>query len=93
MFAALREDEPHLPPNHLVHVAYADLVADPVGQLRRAFDALGFEWRPAAESALRAHAARVASVQARREPLLDVAARRDVRRHWAWVFDRWGYES
>lgn len=36
-------------PGHLAEVTYDDLVSDPMGTLRRVYDALGLEWTPVLE--------------------------------------------
>ncbi|MEX2219771.1 MAG: sulfotransferase [Phycisphaerales bacterium] len=38
-----------IPPGRLAHIRYEDLVADPLGELRRVYQELGLEWSPELE--------------------------------------------
>jgi len=48
-----------LPPNSVAQVRFEDLIADPLGQLRRCYDQLGLEWTDSAERGFRRYLASV----------------------------------
>lgn len=54
-----------LPPGHVAHVRFEDLVADPLGQLRRCYDTLGLTWTDAAERGFRRYLAAVRDYEPR----------------------------
>ncbi len=50
--AKFRREVAELPPGRLAHVRYQDLVADPLGQMRRIYDELDLGWTPDIEQRL-----------------------------------------
>lgn len=67
------------PHGHLVEMRYEDLVADPMGQLRRIYDELGLSWTTEFESRARAYLASVRDYRAadRRDPVAERVRAKD----------------
>ncbi len=91
MYAAFERDRPRLPPGALHEVRYEDLVADPVGRLREAYERLDLGDFARVEPALEAQARsmkRYRTNDYRLEPRL-VA---EIARRWRPFIDRYGYQ-
>jgi hypothetical protein len=88
----LEEGRRLVPPGHFHELRYEDLVADPVGQLRRLYDTLGLggfeQFRPRLEP----HLASQAGYRTNRYPALAPALRAEIARRWGAVIRRQGYD-
>lgn len=92
MYAAFERDRPRLPEGSLHEVRYEDLVADPVGELRRAYAQLDLgdfsRVQPAVEQRVRA-----ASNYRTNEYRLDPRLVTEIHRRWRPFIERYGYGS
>ncbi len=81
-----------VPPEHFHEVRYEDLIADPVGQMRRLYEGLALEdfenVRPRIEQYLRDNA----DYQTNRYPKLGDELRAEIGRRWGAVIERYGYQ-
>ena len=92
MYAAFERDRATLDPNRLHEVRYEDLVADPVGTLRTAYDRLDLGDFEAVRPRLERHARGMKDYRAgsyRRDPR--IAA--EIARRWGPFLERYGYGS
>jgi hypothetical protein len=90
MYAAFERDRATLAPGRLHEVRYEDLVADPVGQIERAYDALALGEFSAMREALAQEAASRKSYRAgtyKHDPRI-VA---EIARRWRPFIERYGY--
>jgi len=90
MYAAFERDRGLLPPGSLHEVRYEDLVADPVGQIERAYEQLDLGGFSAVRAPLEARAEAMRSYRAstyRNDPRI-VA---EIARRWRPFIDRYGY--
>jgi hypothetical protein len=90
MYAAFERDRPLIPAKHFAEVSYEQLVADPVGQMRRIYDELdlgGFdELRPVLEDF-------VAGQKNYQKNRFEMAPelRDEISRRWAAYIEKYGY--
>jgi len=92
MYAAFQRDRATLDPNRLHEVRYEDLVADPVGTLRTAYDRLDLGDFEAVRPRLERHAREMKDYRAgsyRHDPR--IAA--EIVRRWGPFLERYGYGS
>jgi len=94
MYAAFERDRAGLPAGSLHEVRYEDLVADPVGQLARAYEQLGLEEFAAVQPALEAHARSRQMRQYRTNTYqLEPRLITEIARRWQPFIDRYGYAA
>jgi hypothetical protein len=62
------EDRAKVPAGHLVEVRYEDLVADPVGEMKRVYETLGLGWSDELELEMRRYLARLGEYRAATPP-------------------------
>ncbi len=94
MYAAFERDRGRLPAGSLHEVRYEDLVADPVGQLARAYEQLGLEKFAAVQPALEAHARSRQMRQYRTNTYqLEPRLIAEIVRRWQPFIDRYGYAA
>ncbi len=91
MYDAYFADRLLIPPGQLVEVAYEDVEADPVGQVRAIYEGLDLAPFEPARPKLEAYLAAIAGYRKNRHPELDEATRRKVAEACAPCFDAWGY--
>jgi omega-hydroxy-beta-dihydromenaquinone-9 sulfotransferase len=92
MYERFEQDRDLVPANRLVDVRYEDLVADPVGQMRRIYNEIELgDFRPVAP-AVSAYAANIRGYRPNEYELPRETADR-VRRSWAPYFQRYGYRE
>lgn len=92
MYEAFERDRPLIAPGHLAEVRYEELVADPVGELRRVYDELDLGGFDQIEPHLTDYLGDNRDYKTNRYDLgPDVEAR--VRERWAPYFKRYGYEG
>jgi hypothetical protein len=87
------DDRAALPPGTVVDVRYEDLVANPLGELRRVYDTLGLPGFALAEPAMRTYVDAQRGYETNRLDELSAQDRRDVTARWAFVFRAFGYPS
>jgi hypothetical protein len=91
MYAAFEADRELLDDNQLHDLRYEDLVADPLGQLRRIYDQLELGDFSRVEPAAASHLAEVKNYRTNRF-VLDETTTDRVRQRWARYFERYGYD-
>jgi hypothetical protein len=92
MYAAYNRQRETLAPGQLVEIRYEDLVQDPVGVLRGAYERLDLGDFSTVEPALRA-ATRSSSSYRTNEYQLDESIRAEIMSRWAGYAARFGYSS
>lgn len=94
LYDAYFADRMLIPPGRLVEVAYADLVADAPGQLRRIYDTLGLAGFDRQERAIGAAMEREAPRHPGRGPSqLTERARARIAQRWGRCFAEWHYPT
>ncbi|HUR54486.1 MAG TPA: sulfotransferase, partial [Gemmataceae bacterium] len=91
MYDAYFEDRRLIPAGDLAEVRFEDLEADPVGQGRRVYEALGLPEFGHAEPAVRRYVASVAGYRKNAFQGLPPALRTRVAGEWRSGFEAWGY--
>jgi hypothetical protein len=91
MYDRFEQDRQLVPPGQLIDVRYEELVADPIGQMRRIYDELSLGDFARVEPEARRYAKGMRSYRTNRYTLPpDVAER--VRDRWASYFERYAYD-
>ena len=90
MYAAFERDRPRLPPGSLHELRYEDLVADPVGRLREAYERLDLGDFAAVEPALEAQVRSMRNYRTN-DYRLDPRLVGEISRRWKPFMDRYGY--
>ncbi|MBS0448810.1 MAG: sulfotransferase [Proteobacteria bacterium] len=91
MHLAYFEQRDVLAPDRLFEVGYDEFVADPLGQLERAYRRLALGDFERVRPEVQRHLASVAGHRASGTPALAPALQQRLRREWHLSFDRWGY--
>jgi LPS sulfotransferase NodH len=91
MYAAFEAARPKVPPNRLYEIRYEDLVADPIGQLRRIYAQLELGDFTAALPGVQAYLAETGDYQTNRYEI-SPELKSEIRRRWAGYVERYGYE-
>jgi hypothetical protein len=93
LYARLEEGKRLIPPGQLHELRYEDLTADPLGQMRRLYNALGLggfdALRPRLEQYLAAHV----GYRTNRYPQLSPSLRAQIAQRWGAVLKRYGYDQ
>ncbi len=93
LYNRLEMAKPRIPPGRFHELHYEDLIANPLGQMRRLYDALelgGFDrFRPRLEQYLAANA----GYQTNRYPQLSPHLRAEITLRWGDVIRRYGYDK
>jgi hypothetical protein len=92
MYQCFEQDRERIPAGRLFDVRYEELVADPVGQMRRIYRELGLGDFGEVEPALMRHAMKSRSYRTNQYRLPPEVADK-VRGRWAPYFQRYGYDS
>jgi hypothetical protein len=90
MYERFEQDRELIPPGRLVNVRYEDLVADPVGEMRKIYEQLDLGDFDRVETAIRKYATKQRDYRLNEYRLPPEVAER-VRRRWAPYFQRYGY--
>ena len=90
---AFFEEQPGIPEGRFSEVAFNDLEADPVGQMRRIYEELGLPDFAVVEKRLSQYVQSLSGYTKNRFPALDEPLRARIVREWKRSFDRWGYEA
>ncbi len=91
MYDAYFADRPIIPPGQLVEVAYEDVEADPLGQVRAIYEGLDLGPFEPARPKLEAYLATIAGYRKNRHPAIDGPTRAKIAEACAPCFDAWGY--
>jgi omega-hydroxy-beta-dihydromenaquinone-9 sulfotransferase len=91
MYAAYFEEKGLIPAGRLVEVAFEDLEADPVGQIRRVYESLGLPDFGTTEPALLRYLAAVAGYKKNSLPVIAPTLRERIVNEWRPSFEAWGY--
>ena len=92
MYECFEQDRELIPPGRLVDIRYEDLVAEPVGEMRRVYQSLNLGEFADVEPALMRQAMKTRDYKTNKYQLPpDVAER--VRGRWAPYFQRYGYNG
>jgi hypothetical protein len=93
MHEAFFEQRGRIPPGQYHEVRFEALEADPVGQVRRVYEALGLPEFAAARPALERYVSGLCGYQKNRFPQLPAALRRRLAEEWRVCFEQWGYPT
>ena len=89
---AFFEEQPGIPEGQFSEVAFKDMEADPIGQMRRVYEELGLPEFATVEQPLVRYVASLKGYRKNRFPALDDPLRARIAQEWKPSFDRWGYE-
>jgi len=92
MYGALDRDRPLIGPSRFSEVSYEQLVADPVGQMRRIYEELDLGEFDALQPRLEQYVAGHANYQRNRWEL-SPELRDRIAKHWGWFSERYGYDT
>src|SRR4029453_239352 len=84
---------PLIPPGHFHEVGYEDLERDPLGEMRRLYEALGLPDFAAGEPALRRYPETLGGYRKNVFPPLPPDQRRRIAAEWRRCFEEWGYAT
>lgn len=93
MHDAFFEDRGLIPPTQYHEVRFADLEADPIGQMGRVYDALGLGEFTAVRPALQRYVEGIRGYRKNEFPDLPAALRRRIADAWRPCFEQWGYPT
>jgi hypothetical protein len=85
------EERGLIPAGHFVDLAFEDLERDPVGEVRRIYEALALPEFAVFEPALRRYVDSIAGYKKNEFPALPAELRKRIRESWGRYFDEWGY--
>jgi hypothetical protein len=91
MYDAFFAERPLIPPNQYCELAFEQLEADPLNQLRAIYAQLGLGDFAAAEPAIRRHLERIAGYQKNQFKPLPEDLRQRIAKDWGRSFQEWGY--
>jgi hypothetical protein len=91
LYERLEQGRRLIPPQHFYELRYEDLIADPVGQMRRLYEGLGLPDFEAARPRIEQYLRDNAGYQTNRYPQLSDELRAEIGRRWAAVIRRYGY--
>jgi omega-hydroxy-beta-dihydromenaquinone-9 sulfotransferase len=91
MYGAYFEERSLIPPGRLHEIAFADLEADPVGQVATAYEALDLSGFGRLEPRLRAYVESLGSYKKNRYQEIPADVRSRVAQAWGRSFEEWGY--
>ena len=91
MYDAFFEERGRIPPGRYCEVGFEALEADPIGQVRRVYEALGLPDFGAVEPDLRAYVGSVSGYKKNRFPEPPADLRGRVAGEWRRSFEEWGY--
>jgi omega-hydroxy-beta-dihydromenaquinone-9 sulfotransferase len=91
MYEAFFEERSLIPAGRFHELSFEDLEKDPVGELRRSYDALGLSGFDAVQPSLERYVDSQAHYRKNSYPDLSPALRHEVGRAWRRNFEEWGY--
>jgi len=93
MHEAFFRERALIPAGHCYELDYDDLVREPVGQLRAAYDALALDGFERMEAHVRQYLGSTAGYARNVYPEISDAMRQRLTSEWRLSFEQWGYES
>jgi hypothetical protein len=93
VYEAYFEERHLIPAGRLHELRYADLVADPIGQLRTTYEALGLPDFSVAEPNVREYLGTIRDYQRNQFTDIEPSRKEAVRARWRPCFEEWGYEA
>lgn len=93
MHDAFFEERPLIPEGHYHEIAFEDLEADPVGEIRATYEALGLSDFDSVLPHLEDYVGTLSRYRKNEYPALPESSRRQVARAWGRCFEEWGYPT
>jgi omega-hydroxy-beta-dihydromenaquinone-9 sulfotransferase len=93
LYERIEEGKKALPPGHYHEIRYEELLADPLGELRRMYEHLGLGDFEPARPAVEKYLQEQAGYQTNRYKSLPPAVEAEVTRRWGDVIRRYGYDQ
>ena len=93
MYEAFFEERSLIPAGRFHELSFEDLEKDPVGELRRSYDALGLSGFDAVQPSLERYVDSQARYRKNTYPDLSPSLRQEVGRAWRRNFEEWGYAT
>ena len=93
LFEAFFEDRELIPKANYCELSYASLVEDPIGQMRRIYQALVLPEFQVVEPALQSYLASIADYKKRDSQKLPADLQARIAREWSRWFEEWGYPT
>lgn len=93
MYDAFLEERQLIPAGHFHEVCFEELERDPLGVVRRVYEALSLPDFREVESALRQYVLSLAGYRKNVFPELPADSRERIKREWGRFFEEWGYAS
>ena len=91
MFDAYFEERSLIPPDRFCEISYADLEADPVGQVRQIYEKLALPDFSVVEPAVREYVASLSGYEKNAHGELPSEVRDEIARSWRRSFEEWQY--
>jgi hypothetical protein len=91
LYDAYFEERALIPPGRLCEVGFEELEADPIGQVRRIYEALDLPDFGVVAPALEQYVASIAGYQKNTFPELPADLKGRIAHRWQRCFDEWGY--
>ncbi len=92
VYERIEQDRKLIPPGQFHELRYEDLIRDPIGELRRAYESLGLGGFEAALPKFQKYLEENAGYQTNRYRPLDPALQAEITRRWGKVIRQYGYE-
>lgn len=93
MHDAFFEDKPRIPSGHYCEVAFEQLEADPIGEVRRIYETLNLPTFDSFEPVLRKYVSTLTGYQKNTFPDLPAELKDRLLRDWKRCFEEWGYSA
>jgi hypothetical protein len=93
MYDAFFEERSLIPAGHFHEVCYEELEQDPIGQVKRIYDALDLPNFSHVESPLRSYVESIAGYRKNQHPDLSGYLRQRISREWRASIEEWGYSA
>ena len=91
MYDVFFEERALIPSGHFHEVAFEELEEDPLGQVKRIYEALNLPDFSQVESALKSYVASIAGYQKNTFPNLAEELRQRISHEWRPAIEEWGY--
>jgi len=93
LYGKLEQDRSLVPSGHFHELKYEELIADPVGEMRRLYEQLGLDEFEKVRPRIEAYLAANQGYQTNRYPSLPAETRAEITRRWGDVIRRYGYSD
>ena len=91
MYEAFFDERHSIPAGHYHEVRFEELEADPVGQVRRVYEALDLPAFSSTQAAVERYVGRVDGYRKNQFPEISADLRRRIAEEWRFCFEHWGY--